>query len=50
MKIISENTSFDGVQGVYSHVSRVTGTEMIFAVYVPPQAAHAPCPVVWYPA
>jgi S-formylglutathione hydrolase len=48
MKIISENTAFDGVQGVYSHVSKVTGTEMTFAVYVPPQAAHAPCPVVWY--
>ncbi len=43
MKIISENVSFDGVQGVYSHTSKITGTDMTFAVYVPPQAAHAPC-------
>lgn len=48
MKIISENVSFDGVQGVYSHASKITGTDMTFAVYVPPQAAHAPCPVLWY--
>lgn len=48
MKIISENVSFDGVQGVYSHMSKITGTDMTFAVHVPPQAAHAPCPVVWY--
>ena len=48
MKVISENKSFGGVQGVYSHASAATGTEMTFAVYVPPQAAEAPCPVVWY--
>lgn len=48
MKVISENKSFGGVQGVYSHASAATGTEMTFAVYVPPQAAEAPCPVLWY--
>ncbi len=42
MKIISENVSFDGVQGVYSHTSKITGTDMTFAVYVPPQQRMRP--------
>ena len=31
---VNENRSFGGVQGVYSHDSAETGTQMTFAVYV----------------
>ncbi|MDF1778216.1 MAG: S-formylglutathione hydrolase [Rhizobiaceae bacterium] len=48
MKMISENKSHGGVQGVYSHTSKACACDMTFAVFVPPQAAKAPCPVVWY--
>ena len=48
MKTISETKSHDGIQGVYSHASEATGTEMTFAVFVPPHARSAPCPVVTY--
>jgi S-formylglutathione hydrolase len=48
MKIISTARSHGGVQGVYSHASDACGCDMTFAVFVPPQAAEAPCPVVWY--
>lgn len=40
--------SHGGIQGVYSHASEATGTEMTFAVFVPPQAATGPCSVVTY--
>ena len=40
---------FGGIQGVYRHQSRETGTPMTFSVYLPPQAATAErLPVVWY--
>jgi len=45
---VSTNTAFDGVQGVYKHHSTATGTDMTFSVYVPPHAAGAKLPVVWY--
>jgi S-formylglutathione hydrolase len=49
METLSTVRSFGGAQGVYRHSSRETGTEMTFAVYLPPQAeAGAPLPVVWY--
>ncbi|WFU05561.1 S-formylglutathione hydrolase (plasmid) [Rhizobium sp. CB3171] len=48
MKTISKERSFGGTQGVYSHASQACGCEMTFAVYVPPQAAERPCPVLWY--
>ena len=48
MKTISTAKSHGGVQGVYSHASEACACEMTFAVFVPPQAAQAPCPVVWY--
>ncbi|MGB3377190.1 MAG: S-formylglutathione hydrolase [Allopontixanthobacter sediminis] len=52
METLSTNRSFGGVQGVYSHASAETGTEMTFSVYVPPQAADlepaAKLPVLWY--
>jgi len=48
MKTVSESKAHDGTQGVYSHDAGTTGCEMTFAVFVPPQAAQGPCPVVWY--
>lgn len=48
MKTVSENRSFGGVQGVYSHASEACACEMTFAVYLPPLAEHGPVPVLWY--
>jgi len=48
MKTISENASFGGIQGVYSHTSAACNCEMTFAVYLPPQAVDGPVPVLWY--
>ena len=48
MNILSENTAFGGMQGVFSHDSKACNCEMTFAVYVPPQAVDGPCPVLWY--
>lgn len=46
--MLSENRAFGGVQGVYSHASAETGTDMNFAVYVPPHQPGAKLPVLWY--
>ncbi len=48
MEKISSNKSFGGEQGVYSHASSSTKTDMTFAVYVPPQAQKSPVPVFWF--
>ncbi len=48
MQAISEQKCHDGVQGFYRHDSASTGTEMRFAVYLPPQASRGPVPVVYY--
>jgi len=48
METVSEARAHGGVQGVYRHASAATGTEMTFAVYVPPHAPGARLPVVWY--
>jgi len=48
IETISQNRSHDGVQGVYKHTSRETGTGMTFSVYVPPHQDGAKLPVVWY--
>lgn len=48
METVSTNQAFGGVQGVYRHASAATGTEMTFAVYVPPHAPGAKLPVIWY--
>jgi len=49
MERVSEWVSYGGVQGVYTHASRATGTPMTFAVFVPEQArAGAKLPVLWY--
>jgi S-formylglutathione hydrolase len=44
----SESACFGGTLSVHAHTSTATGTEMKFAVYLPPAAAHAPCPALYY--
>ncbi len=48
MKAISENACFGGVQGVYTHASQATGTDMTFGLYLPPAAKDGPVPLIWY--
>jgi S-formylglutathione hydrolase len=48
VETLSTNKSFGGIQGVYRHASAETGTDMTFAVYVPPHADGAQLPVLWY--
>lgn len=43
---ISEQTAFGGTQGVYSHASTSTHTEMTFSVFMP--EGEGPFPVLWY--
>ena len=45
---VSEQRCFGGVQGVYTHQSRETGTAMRFAVFTPPQARTQKVPVFWF--
>ena len=45
---IALNHSFGGEQGVYTHQSSATGTAMTFSVFVPPHAAGARLPVLFY--
>ncbi|KEO54438.1 S-formylglutathione hydrolase [Thioclava pacifica] len=48
MKTISENRCFGGVQGVYSHISKVNDCEMTFGLFLPREAEDGPVPVLWY--
>lgn len=49
LETVSTTRSHGGVQGVYRHASTSTGTQMVFSVFTPPQAADGvKCPVVWY--
>ena len=48
IETLSTNTSFGGVQGVYRHASKATGTDMTFSVYVPPHAEGETLPIVWF--
>lgn len=45
---VSENEAHGGTQGVYSHRSAETGTEMTFSLFVPEHADGAKLPVLWY--
>ncbi len=45
---IVEHGCFGGRQGFYRHDSRAIGLPMKFAVFVPPQAASGPVPVLFY--
>ena len=48
LEVVESHICYGGTQGVYKHQSRVTGTDMTFAVFTPPQAAERPCPILWY--
>jgi S-formylglutathione hydrolase len=48
VETVGEQKCFGGVQGIYRHSSNVTGTEMKFALYRPPQAARGTVPVLWW--
>jgi S-formylglutathione hydrolase len=48
LETISEHRCFGGVQGFYRHASSEIGLPMKFVVFVPPQAAHGPVPVLFY--
>ena len=45
MEQVSSALAFGGTQGVYSHASKATGTDMTFAVFTPP--GEGPFPVLW---
>ena len=48
MKTISENTSFRGTQGVYSHRSAACSCDMTFALFLPEEAKQGPVPLMWF--
>ncbi|OJY71327.1 MAG: S-formylglutathione hydrolase [Sphingobium sp. 66-54] len=48
METLSTNKAHGGVQGVYRHDSRETGTAMTFAVFVPPHEPGEILSVLWY--
>lgn len=50
LETLSTAKSHGGVQQVWRHASRETGTEMTFSVFLPPQAfaGAPPLPVIWY--
>ena len=48
METIAENACFGGVQGVYRHASKATGTDMTFGLFLPAEAQDGPVPVLWY--
>ncbi|MGE0179917.1 MAG: S-formylglutathione hydrolase [Sphingomonas sp.] len=51
LETLSSAKAHGGVQQVWRHASRETGTDMVFSIFLPPQAfasGAAPLPVVWY--
>ena len=48
MKTLSENRCFGGLQGVYSHPSEATGTDMTFGLFLPEEAEQSPVPILWF--
>ncbi len=48
MERIEHRACFGGWQDVYRHASSTLGCDMNVAVYLPPQAAHAACPVLYW--
>ena len=48
MESVSTSKAYGGTQGVYRHASTATGTDMTFAVYVPPHDEGARLPVLWF--
>ena len=48
METVSENRCFGGTQGVYTHASDATSTDMTFGLFLPEEAQDGPVPVLWY--
>jgi S-formylglutathione hydrolase len=48
IETLSEHRCFGGVQGFYRHESATIGLPMRFGVFLPPQAAKGPVPVLFY--
>lgn len=48
MQELSNNKMFDGWQKRYEHSSEVLHCDMVFSVYLPPQAEHKPVPVLYW--
>ncbi|SEN33516.1 S-formylglutathione hydrolase [Loktanella fryxellensis] len=48
MQTKSENRCFGGTQGVFTHASKATGTDMTFGLFLPEEAATGPVPVLWF--
>ncbi|WP_275045636.1 S-formylglutathione hydrolase [Frateuria soli] len=48
IETISEQRCHGGVQGFYRHDSRACGGPMRFALYLPPQSARQPCPLLYF--
>ncbi len=48
LELLSEHRCFDGVQRFYRHQSHEIGLPMNFSVFIPPQAAQGPVPVLFF--
>jgi S-formylglutathione hydrolase len=48
MRQLESHASFGGTQEVWAHHATTTDCEMRFGVYLPPQAQHGPCPVLYW--
>lgn len=48
LRTLSESKCFGGIQKIYGHLSKETKCEMRFAIFIPPQAAVAPMPVLYW--
>lgn len=48
LKRLEHRACFGGWQDVYEHEATATGTPMRFGLYLPPQAARQPCPVLYW--
>lgn len=48
MECVEKHASFGGSQEVWQHASEALGCSMRFGVYLPPQVAAGPCPVLYW--
>src|SRR5690625_4987636 len=48
MQRIESHACFGGCQEVWEHASQALGCDMRLGVYLPPQAAQRPCPVLYW--
>jgi S-formylglutathione hydrolase len=48
MERLESHASFGGVQEIWEHASSALACSMRFGIYLPPQAKHASCPVLYW--